>query len=340
MVNRVSAEVEVANLSVNFGTKRAVRDVNLTVEPGQVTAVLGPSGCGKSTLLRTIAGLTEPSEGMVLVNGADQRGVPAHRRGSVLLFQDGQLFDHRSVAENVGYALKIRRVPREQAGQRVAELLELVGLGEMADRSPATLSGGERQRIALARALAADPQVLLLDEPLSALDRELRSRLADDLARIVRDAGVTTIVVTHDHDEAFVLADHVALMREGQIVQAGPLAEVWGSPKDEWAAGFLGYDQVLDGAAAQAVTDGVGRSFTAGGRLAARASAFVTDSQGDYSATVTLVRRVSATHVTLDLDCEASLGHVVGVVGRGEQVPHAGDRVQVSIDQAHIAPIG
>lgn len=340
MVNRVSAQVEVANLSVNFGAKRAVQDVNFTVEPGQVAAVLGPSGCGKSTLLRTIAGLTEPSAGAVLMNDVDQRGVPAHRRGCVLLFQDGQLFDHRSVAENVGYALKIRRAPREQTRQRVAELLDLVGLGEMGDRSPATLSGGERQRVALARALAADPQVLLLDEPLSALDRELRSRLADDLARIVRDADITTIVVTHDHDEAFVLADHVALMREGQIVQAGPLAEVWGAPKDAWAAGFLGYDHVLDGVAAQAVADGVGRSLAAAGRLAARASAFVTDSQGGYSATVTRVRRISATHVSLDLDCEASLGQIVGVVGRGEPVPQAGDRVQVSIDRAHIAPIG
>ena len=340
MVNRNSARVEATNLSVSFGAKRAVRDVHLTVEPGQVMAVLGPSGCGKSTLLRTVAGLTEPSAGAVLMNGVDQRGVPAHRRGCVLLFQDGQLFDHKSVAENVGYALKIRRTPREQARQRVAELLELVGLSEMAERSPATLSGGERQRIALARALAADPQVLLLDEPLSALDRELRTRLADDVARIVREAGITTIVVTHDHDEAFVLADHVALMREGQIVQAGALADVWGAPKDEWAAGFLGYDQVLEGAPAQAVAAALGHSLEPSGRLAARAAAFVTDSQGGYSATVTRVRRVSATHVDLDLEIQTPVGHVAGVVGRGEPVPQVGDRVQVSIDRAHVAPIG
>ncbi|NLC98700.1 MAG: ABC transporter ATP-binding protein [Actinomycetales bacterium] len=340
MVNPVKAQVDVEQLTVSFGAKRAVAEVNVSVAPGEVTAILGPSGCGKSTLLRAIAGLTEPSSGAVFIDGADQRPIPAHRRGCVLLFQDGQLFDHRSVAENVGYALKLRRAPREQVRVRVAELLELVGLGDMADRAPATLSGGERQRVALARALAAEPRVLLLDEPLSALDRELRTRLADDLARIVRDAGITTIVVTHDHDEAFVLADNVMLMREGKIVQSGPLAEVWGGPKDEWVAGFLGYDQVLDGGAAAAVARAARLVLEPGGQLAARASAFVTDASGELAARMNRVRRVSATHVALDLELDDPIGAVAAVVGRGEAVPRAGDDVQVAIDAAQLAPIG
>lgn len=340
MVNQTRAQVEVRNLSVNFGAKRAVAEVNLGVEPGEVAAILGPSGCGKSTLLRAIAGLTEPSSGTVLIDGADQRGIPAHRRGCVLLFQDGQLFDHRSVADNVGYALKLRRMPREQVRVRVAELLELVGLEDMADRAPATLSGGERQRVALARALAAEPQVLLLDEPLSALDRELRSKLADDLARIVRKAGITTIVVTHDHDEAFVLADSVMLMREGKIVQKGPLAQVWGEPKDEWVAGFLGFDHVLEPDAAGAVARAARLELETNVKLAARTTAFVTDSSGELEARVNRVRRVSATHVALDLQLEDPIGVVVGVVGRGQPIPEVDDRVLVAIDLAQVAPIG
>ena len=171
--------------------------------------------------------------------------VPTHKRGFALMFQDGQLFGHLTVARNVGYALRLRRTPG--AAQRVEELLELVGLEGYADRLPATLSGGERQRVALARALAVQPRLLLLDEPLSALDAGLRERLAGDLRDILRRAGTTALMVTHDHDEAFTVADRLAVMRDGHLVQEGEIEEVWRAPVDTSTALFLGYARVLEG---------------------------------------------------------------------------------------------
>lgn len=340
MVNQRHARLDINGLSVVFGQTRAVDAVDLHIAPGEVLAVLGPSGCGKSTLLRAIAGLADPTSGTVLIDGVDQRGIPAHRRGCVLLFQDGQLFDHRTVAENVAYALKLKRIGREQVRQRVTELLELVGLSGFGDRAPATLSGGERQRVALARALAAEPQLLLLDEPLSALDRKLRAQLAADVARIVREAGITTVVVTHDHDEAFSLADTVALMRKGRIVQNGRIVDVWAEPADDWAAEFLGYDMVFSGDAASAIAAAAHVDLKAAGKLAARAAAFVTDAGGPMRAIVRDAQRMSPTAVLLELDLGEPIGPVTGAVGRGESAPAAGTEVRISLDSAQLAPIG
>ena len=219
--------------------------MTLDLPDGEVLAVLGPSGCGKSTLLRAIAGLEPLAAGSIAWDGGDQAGVPTHRRGFALMFQDGQLFDHLTVARNVGYALRLRRAP--DTARQVAELLELVGLPSYADRMPGTLSGGERQRVALARSLAVRPRLLLLDEPLSALDTGLRERLAGDLGRILREAGTTALLVTHDHEEAFAVADRLAVMRAGRIVQQGDIAEVWREPVDPATALFLGYARVLTG---------------------------------------------------------------------------------------------
>ncbi len=230
--------LSVSGLTVRYGSLAAVSDVDLTVADGSVVALLGPSGCGKSTLLRAVAGLEPPAAGRVSWSGADLAGVPVHRRGFGLVFQDGQLFPHRNVAGNVAFGLRMRRTPRVQAQARVAELLDLVGLAGYEARKSTELSGGEAQRVALARALAPRPRLLLLDEPLSALDRALREQLALDLARVL--AGTTALVVTHDHDEAFTLADQVAVMRAGRIVQTGPPAQVWRSPADEDTARFLG----------------------------------------------------------------------------------------------------
>ena len=210
--------------------------VDLEVPAGSVVAVLGPSGCGKSTLLRAVAGLEVPASGTVAYDGQDLAGTPTHKRGFALMFQDGQLFEHLDVAANIAYPLRLRNSPghlnrADRAGE-VAELLELVGLEGYADRAPATLSGGERQRVALARALAVNPRLLLLDEPLSALDRGLRERLATDLHDILRKAGTTAMLVTHDQEEAFAVADRMALMRDGRIVQGGTLDEVWRQPAD------------------------------------------------------------------------------------------------------------
>src|SRR3954466_1605593 len=191
-------------VSVSYDGAPAVVDVSLDLADGQVLAVLGPSGSGKSTLLRAVAGLEPTTAGSIRWDGDDLAGVPTHRRGFALMFQDGQLFGNLTVARNIGYALRLRRVPG--AGQRVRELIALVGLEGYDDRLPATLSGGERQRVALARAPAGQPRPLLLDEPLSALDAGLRERLAGDLRDILRNAGTTALMVTHDHEEAFAVA--------------------------------------------------------------------------------------------------------------------------------------
>ena len=236
--------------SVGYGDLLAVDDVTLELPTGEVLAVLGPSGCGKSTLLRAVAGLEPLTGGAIAYDGADLAGVPTHKRGFALMVQDGQLFEHQTVGGNVGYPLRLRHRPRREAAARVAALLELVGLAGYAGRSPSTLSGGERQRVALARALAVEPRLLLLDEPLSALDKTLRERLALDLRAILTKAGTTALLVTHDHEEAFAVADRMAVMQRGRLVQAGTLSEVWQHPADGDTARFLGYASVLSGAPA------------------------------------------------------------------------------------------
>ncbi|HEY0187282.1 MAG TPA: ABC transporter ATP-binding protein [Cellulomonas sp.] len=221
----------------------AVAGVDLDVPAGQVLALLGPSGCGKSSLLRAVAGLEPSTAGVVRWAGADLRSVPVHRRGFGLVFQDGQLFPHRDVSGNVGYGLA--RGPAR--ARRVAELLDLVGLPGYQRRPVATLSGGERQRVALARSLAPSPRLLLLDEPLSALDRSLRERLADDLRAVLVATGTTALFVTHDQDEAFTVADRVAVMSAGRLLQVAPPEELWRRPADREVAEFLGYRTFLRG---------------------------------------------------------------------------------------------
>lgn len=201
--------LEVDHVSVAFGDTQVLNDVSLSVERGAIVAVLGPSGSGKSTLLRVVAGLVDTSSGTVRVDGTDMRGVATHRRGVGLVFQNDQLFPHLDVAGNVGYGLRIARTPTAQRRARVEELLSLVGMSGHADRDVATLSGGEAARVALARSLATSPRVLLLDEPLSGLDHDLRYALADDLRRVIRSAGSTALVVTHDPVEAERIADRV-----------------------------------------------------------------------------------------------------------------------------------
>ncbi|QDO90100.1 ABC transporter ATP-binding protein [Ornithinimicrobium ciconiae] len=256
-------------VTVRFGDTVAVDAASLDLRHGQVLAVLGPSGCGKSTLLRAIAGLEELAAGSVRAEGRDLRDVPTHRRGFALMFQDGQLFRHLDVAGNVGYPLRLPRhggsvreplsqPAREPLSQparadRVQELLETVGLPGYGSREVSTLSGGEQQRVALARALAAEPRLLLLDEPLSALDRSLRERLAGDLRGILTATGTTALLVTHDHDEAFTLADRMALMFDGRIAQEGPTEEVWAAPATREVAEFIGFGTFLEAEPARRV---------------------------------------------------------------------------------------
>jgi len=232
--------LSISRVSVSFGATRAVDDVSLEVPSGTVMAILGPSGCGKSSLLRAVAGLEPLASGSVSFDGADLVRVPTHRRGFAMMFQDGQLFGHLDVAGNVGYALARKGIRGSQARTEVDRLLELVGLAGYAARRPTTLSGGEGQRVALARALAARPRLLLLDEPLSALDRSLRERLATDLRHVLTETRTTAMMVTHDHGDAFTVADRTAIMRAGRLVQQGETAEVWAHPVDADTAHFLG----------------------------------------------------------------------------------------------------
>lgn len=227
--------LSVENVTVRFGDVTAVDAVSLGIPRGEVFALLGPSGSGKSSLLRAIAGL-EPCTGDIRWDDESVMRMPPHRRRFALMFQDGQLFPHLDVAGNVGYALRIAGVPTRD---RVAELLDLVGLGGFERRRVTDLSGGEQQRVALARSLAASPRMLLLDEPLSSLDRELRERLAGELRDILRATGVTAILVTHDHDEAGVIADRIGILDAGRLVQTGTLAELRAHPTDDRVARFL-----------------------------------------------------------------------------------------------------
>ncbi len=231
----------VDDVTVRFGATTAVDRVSLQVAPGEVLALLGPSGCGKSTLLRVVAGLQRVDAGRVLWGGADLGPVPVHRRGFGLMFQDGQLFAHRDVAGNVAFGLQMARVPAEQRRARISALLELVGLTGYERRSVTTLSGGEQQRVALARALAPRPRLLLLDEPLTGLDRLLRERLAGELAAILRHEGAAAIHVTHDQDEAFAVADRVAVMAAGRLLQVDTPRRLWAHPSGRAVAEFLGY---------------------------------------------------------------------------------------------------
>jgi thiamine transport system ATP-binding protein len=229
----------VEDLTVRFGQTTAVEAVSFSLGEGERLAVLGPSGCGKSTLLRAVAGLEAPASGTVTWDGHDLAGTPPHRRRFGLMFQGYALFPHMDVEGNVAFGLRMEGRPPQESVRRVGEVLAWVGMEEMGGRSVERLSGGEQQRVALARTMAPEPRLLMLDEPLGSLDRTLRERLVVEMTALLESAGTTTLYVTHDHDEAAVIADRVALMREGRIVQVGTMGEIRRSPADEWVAGFV-----------------------------------------------------------------------------------------------------
>jgi len=323
--------LRIDGIGVRYGAVEAVSEVDLTVADGEVVALLGPSGCGKSTLLRAVAGLERPSAGVVAWDDEDLAGVPVHRRGFGLVFQDGQLFPHRDVAGNVAFGMRMHGVEAEARHKRVAELLELVGLGGYQKRRVTELSGGEQQRVALARALAPRPRLLLLDEPLSALDRALREQLAVDLARLLREAGATALVVTHDHDEAFTLADRVAVMRAGRIRQVGPPTEVWRSPVDVETARFLGCGKILP---ADVALDLLG--ITVPGRVGLRSTALRVDSSGTLEGVVE-ERVHRRDHVRLLVTVRDEEFEAVAPIA---EPPALGDRVRLVVDPDGLAVLG
>ncbi|MEU4387330.1 ABC transporter ATP-binding protein [Promicromonospora sp. NPDC023805] len=234
------AGLEVRDVSVRYGLSTAVDGVSLTVAPGEVVALLGPSGCGKSSLLRAVAGLEPLAGGSVRYDGEDLAGVPVHKRRFGLMFQEGQLFPHRDVRRNVAYGLETQDLTRAERDERVSTLLDLVGLAGYEQRAVPTLSGGEQQRVALARALAPRPRLLLLDEPLSALDRQLRERLAGEVRSALVETGTTAVFVTHDHAEAAAVADRIGVMDRGLLLQVAAPGELRAAPASDRVAEFLG----------------------------------------------------------------------------------------------------
>lgn len=242
-----SVSIDLNGISKMYGEHRALHPTDLHVDEGELVTLLGPSGCGKTTLLRIIAGFVKPSSGEVFVNGRDITNVPESQREVGLLFQSYALFPHMSVAQNVAFGLKMRKMSRPQISEKVDQLLELVSMREFADRYPRRLSGGQQQRVALARVLAIEPKVLLLDEPLAALDRQLRTQMQVELANLVARVGITTVFVTHDQEEALTMSDRIAVMDNGRVAQYGTPAEIYDFPQTEFVANFVGHSNLIGG---------------------------------------------------------------------------------------------
>jgi spermidine/putrescine ABC transporter ATP-binding subunit len=238
--------VSIQNVTKRYPGVIAVDNVSFDIMPNEFFALLGPSGCGKTTLLRMIAGLETGGEGGILIDGQDMAGVPANKRPVNMVFQSYAVFPHMTVRDNVAYGLKVTGTPSAEIGPRVEEALEMVQMGQMADRKPDQLSGGQRQRVALARALVKRPKVLLLDEPLSALDAKLREHMQLELARLQQAIGITFIIVTHDQDEALSMADRIAVMEKGQVKQIAGPEELYEKPKSRFVADFIGKINLIE----------------------------------------------------------------------------------------------
>lgn len=250
--------VEFVQVTRQFEAMRAVDNLSFTVDQGEFFSLLGPSGSGKTTCLRLIAGFDQPNSGSIRLSGQEAADLPPYERNVNTVFQDYALFPHMSVGENVGYSLMLKKTPKQERQKRVEEMLELVQLGGMMQRKPSQLSGGQRQRVALARALINEPQVLLLDEPLGALDLKLRQQMQIELKAIQKRVGITFIFVTHDQEEALTLSDRLAVFNRGKIEQIGVPAEVYERPATAFVADFVGVSNVVDGTLAQALIGSAG----------------------------------------------------------------------------------
>ncbi len=345
--------IELISLSKSFGDQLVLKAIDLVVEAGEFFCLLGPSGCGKTTTLRLIGGFEHGDGGSVLIDGVDIAGMPPEKRPVNTVFQSYALFPHMTVADNVGFGLRFNDVAKAERSQRIGEALELVQLSEYTSRKPHQLSGGQQQRVALARALILRPRVLLLDEPLGALDAKLRRALQFELKALHREVGITFVYVTHDQEEALTISDRLAVMREGEIEQIGTPREVYQSPSSTYVADFLGLANLLDGTVV-----GTGEVEVAGKRLAAETGSF--DGQctlfvrpervrlvdvaaataaaagpdngtgGRLEGTVVDVVFVgSVSHANIDAEC----GRVQAVVPNDGSawIPSAGDRVALDI---------
>ena len=251
-------EVQLVDLVKRFGEFTAVAGVNLQMPSGEFFSLLGPSGCGKTTTLRMIAGFERPSEGQILLDGADMAQTPPHKRNVNTVFQNYALFPHLTVEENVAFGLKYQKASKQETRERVGKALELVQMSQFATRRPNQLSGGQQQRVALARALILNPKVLLLDEPLGALDAKLRKRLQIELKALQEEVGITFIYVTHDQEEALTMSDRIAVMSQGRVEQVGQPKDIYENPATAYVADFLGVSNLMDAKATGPLPDGCG----------------------------------------------------------------------------------
>jgi len=294
------ARVTLEDLGKRFGGLSVIDHVSLDIKEGEFLTLLGPSGCGKTTTLRIVAGFVSPDQGRVLFNGTDMTNTPTQKRRLGMVFQDYALFPHLSVADNVGFALRAAGMPKGDSSKRVKELLNLIRLPAVADRFPAELSGGQQQRIAIARALAHTPAVLLMDEPLGALDLKLREAMQHELAVIQKKLGITTIYVTHDQEEALSLSDRIALMRKGKIEQIGTPRDIYYNPATPFSAFFLGKINFLSGTLVEKLS-GFYRISTARGMLQSPVREGTTFSPGDK-----VLMAVRPEHLRLESAAEQS----------------------------------
>ena len=258
---RAGVEVRLAGLRRQYGSVLALDGLDLTIGPGELVVLLGPSGCGKTTTLRLLAGLEDADGGTITVAGKEITRVPANRRDMGMVFQAYSLFPHMTVTQNVAFGLRLRHRGKAEREKRALEMLDLVGLSEQADRYAHQISGGQQQRVALARALAIQPQVLLLDEPLSALDAKVRAQLRDEIRRIQLEVGITTLFVTHDQEEALAIADRVGVMKDGRIEQLGPPTQIYSRPATPFVAEFVGLTNRLAGTVAGSTVTVRGRDL-------------------------------------------------------------------------------
>ena len=315
--------VEFANVSRHFGSVRAVDGVDLSITEGSFFAMLGPSGSGKTTCLRLISGFEKPSGGMIRIFGQDVSMIPPNRRNVNTVFQDYALFPHMNVRDNVAYGLMVKGVDKRTRYGKADELLALVKLDSYGARKPGELSGGQRQRVALARALVNEPRVLLLDEPLGALDLKLREAMQDELKALQRRLGITFVFVTHDQGEALSMADTVAVFNEGRIAQIGTPAEIYDRPRTRFVADFVGSSNVL--------SPDMAHSFGAPARWASLRpeAVHIVESNARARGTVTALRYIGAgTRVILAVPG----GEITAFVGKGLKVPEQGAEVGLSWD--------
>ena len=329
-----STAIEFRGVSRAFAEVRAVDGVSFEIADGEFFAMLGPSGSGKTTCLRLIAGFEQPDAGEILLHGKPMRGVPPYDRPVNTVFQDYALFPHMSVLDNVGYGLMVRGVGREERRRKAEAMLQVVALGGMGGRRPSQLSGGQRQRVALARALVLEPEVLLLDEPLGALDLKLRQQMQGELKALQRKVGITFVFVTHDQDEALGMADRVAVFSQGRIEQIGTAEQVYEHPATEFVAGFVGSSNIVDAATAR-------RLFGRDAAFALRPERIRLDGTGEVAAEGTVVASQyhgASTRLEVALDGGPVL--VIDRTNDGTGTRHAaGARVRLAWAVAAMQPL-